>query len=208
MDISGVVELRLAGYAPATDFALNVVEGARTTLNAKLFSEQYLQAVKRANEAFHVGHLTDANKFITIALGLEPNDTQAVRLRDEILRRAEQAQPRILRKLDSFLLAEALRDYAGREIVLEYRLSSVECLTFSSQLQEALQSAGLIVAKSALADNDVCFDVEIIKSRSSALEPMATALFDALTGRGIAARMASGRDSLNAITVRVGEKSY
>jgi hypothetical protein len=68
VDVSGVVELRLDGYAPTVDFALNVVEGVTTNLNAKLFSEQYVQAMKHARDALDAAQFPESRKFLTAAL--------------------------------------------------------------------------------------------------------------------------------------------
>jgi tetratricopeptide (TPR) repeat protein len=84
VDASGGVELRLTGYAPAVDFALKVVEGVTTNLNAKLFSERYLQAMKQAREAFDAGQFAEAQKSITMAEELEPDDNHVKALRSEI----------------------------------------------------------------------------------------------------------------------------
>jgi hypothetical protein len=139
---------------------------------------------------------------------LEPNDPRALRLRDEVSKRIEQAKPRILSNFDAFLVTEALLNHAGEEIELEYRSSSAECVALSNQFQEAFKKAGLIVKTGAMADNDVCFDVEIIKSPSGGLGSMATDLFDTLKRRKIAVRISSDGGSWNSITVRIGEKSY
>ena len=82
--VSGVVELRLDGYAPSVDFALNVVERVTTNLNAKLFSEKYLQAMKHGREAFDAAQFSESQKSLIAALESEPNDPAALKLLDEI----------------------------------------------------------------------------------------------------------------------------
>jgi hypothetical protein len=84
VDGTGVVELRLNGYAPAVDFALKVMEGVTTNLNAKLFSERYLQAMKHAQEALAAAQFSEARSFITTALESDPNDPTALKFRDEV----------------------------------------------------------------------------------------------------------------------------
>jgi len=96
VDVSGVVELRLNGYAPTADFALDVVEGVTTNLNAKLFSEQYVQAMKHAREALAAAQFSESKKSLTTALESEPDDSAALKLRGEVSKaeeasRAEQA---------------------------------------------------------------------------------------------------------------------
>jgi hypothetical protein len=105
VDVSGVVELRLNGYAPAVDFALNVAEGVTTNLNAKLFSEQYLQAMKHAHEAFDAAQFSESQKFLAAALESEPNDSAALTLQGEVSKaeealRAKQAAARA-REIDT-----------------------------------------------------------------------------------------------------------
>ena len=84
LDGAGVVELLLNGYAPAVDFALKVKEGVTTNLNARLFSERYLQAMKHAQEALAAAQFSEAQRFITTALESDPNDPTALKFRDKV----------------------------------------------------------------------------------------------------------------------------
>jgi len=87
--VSSVVELRLDGYAPSVDFALNVVENVTTNLNAKLFSERYLLNMKHAHEAFDAARFAESQKCLTAALESEPDDSAALKLRDEVAKAEE-----------------------------------------------------------------------------------------------------------------------
>ena len=89
VDVSGVVELRLNGYAPTADFALDVVEGVTTNLNAKLSSEQYVQAMKHAREALDAAQFSESRKSLTAALESEPDDSAALKLRGEVSKAEE-----------------------------------------------------------------------------------------------------------------------
>jgi TonB family protein len=78
------VELRLKGYE-AKIVSFHVAEGQTVEPPpVKLDSERYLQAIKRATEAFHVGQFAESKDFIARALELEPNAPSALRLRDEV----------------------------------------------------------------------------------------------------------------------------
>ncbi|MBI3413969.1 MAG: PEGA domain-containing protein [Verrucomicrobia bacterium] len=103
-DIS--VELRLAGYAP-TNFPLQVQPGATIDLAAKLINERYLQTMKEAREKFEERKFDDSQRFVAVALGIEPGDADATKLQGEISeakRKAEDA----LRKKQADAKTEAL----------------------------------------------------------------------------------------------------
>ena len=98
--LGAVVDVRLNGYAPSLGFALNVVEGVTTNLNAKLFSERYVQAMKHAREAIDATQFSESQTFLTAALESEPNDSAALKLRDEVSKaeealRTEQANAKV-----------------------------------------------------------------------------------------------------------------
>lgn len=90
--VSGGVELRLNGYAPSGDVALTVVEGVTTNLNAKLFSEQYLQAMKQAHESLNASRFSESQKFLAAALESEPDDSAALKLRNDVSKAEEAFQ--------------------------------------------------------------------------------------------------------------------
>jgi hypothetical protein len=78
-----LLEFRLDGYV-STNLSVRTLEGVTTNYAAKLVSERYLQALKRAREAFAAGQFPESQKFLASALESEPNDPVALRLRDEV----------------------------------------------------------------------------------------------------------------------------
>ncbi len=85
------VELRLQDYV-STNLSIHAVEGITTNSSVKLISEHYLQAMKQAREAFGAAQFTESSKFITTALESEPNDSEAMKLRDEVSQAAAKAE--------------------------------------------------------------------------------------------------------------------
>lgn len=77
------VELRLDGYV-STNLLVGVSEGATANLSVKLISEQYLQAMKKAHDAFDAGQFADSRIAIAAALAVEPDDPDAVKLQAKI----------------------------------------------------------------------------------------------------------------------------
>lgn len=82
------IGLRLDGFA-STNFPILRLEGSTTNYTIKLFSVQYLYAVKEAREALDANELEQAGKFIKIAHGEEPDDTSVIALSNELARKSE-----------------------------------------------------------------------------------------------------------------------
>ena len=85
------VELQLQDYV-TTNLPIQSVEGVTTNLSVKLISEHYLQAMKQAREAFDSGHFAESQKFITVALELEPNDPAAMELQGKVSQAVAKAE--------------------------------------------------------------------------------------------------------------------
>src|ERR1017187_1585480 len=86
-----MVELQLQDYV-STNFSIHAVEGVTTDSSVKLISVRYLQAMKQAREAFDSAHFTESLRFITNALEWEPNDTEAIKLRNVVSQATAQAE--------------------------------------------------------------------------------------------------------------------
>ena len=85
------VELRLQDYV-STNYSIQTVEGVTNQLSAKLISKRYLQAMKQAHEAFGAGQFDESQKFLVTALEIQPNDSSAMQLRDEVSTAAAKAE--------------------------------------------------------------------------------------------------------------------
>jgi hypothetical protein len=88
------LELRLQDYV-STNVPIRAVDGVTTSLSVKLTSEHYLQAMKRAHDAFGAAQFAEADKFLVAALESEPNDAAAILLKNEVanaVARAEEAR--------------------------------------------------------------------------------------------------------------------
>jgi hypothetical protein len=86
-----MVELRLQDYV-TTNYPIQTVEGVTNQLSAKLISEHYLQAMKQAHEAFGAGQFDQSQKFLAAALEIQPDDSSAMQLRDEVSTAAAKAE--------------------------------------------------------------------------------------------------------------------
>ena len=86
-----LVELQLQDYA-STNFTIQAVEGVTVDLSVKLISEQYLRAMKKAQEAFEAGQFTDSQTAIAAVLEMEPNDPVAIELRNEVTNAVAKAE--------------------------------------------------------------------------------------------------------------------
>ena len=84
------IELRLDGYV-STNLIISASEGTLANFSVKLISEQYLQAMKHAREALDAAQFSESQKFLTNALESEPNDSAALKLRDEVFQAAAKA---------------------------------------------------------------------------------------------------------------------
>ncbi len=78
-----MVELRLQGYI-FTNFAIKTVEGITSQLSVKLIGERYLQTMKQARDAFAAGQFAQSQNYLVLALSLQPDDSAAMQLRDEV----------------------------------------------------------------------------------------------------------------------------
>ena len=85
------VELRLRDYV-STTLLIHTVGGTTTNVSAKLISEHYLQAMKNAREAFTMANFSGSKEFLATALEAEPNDQEAIKLRDEVVQAAAKAE--------------------------------------------------------------------------------------------------------------------
>ncbi len=119
-----IIELRLQGYE-STNLLIQVSEGEAAKLTARLFSEQYLQAMKLAREAGAMKRFPEAQKHISTALEYEPNDSAAIKLRDEVSQAATKAE-------------EALR--AEQAIAKARLLDSLPHLDFQSVISACTDS--------------------------------------------------------------------
>jgi len=128
------IGLKLDGYV-TTNISLHVLEGETANMTAKLVSERYLEAMQQAREALKNAQYSESQKFITNALEIEPNDSAALKLRNEVIQAAAQA-------------AEALRtevaNAKAQEIVslkwLDFQKVIFDC-TDTKQVQYSVQIA-------------------------------------------------------------------
>ncbi len=116
-------------------------------------------------------------------------------------------KPRILSKMDAFLLSEDFRKHAGSRVSILFISSSAECAAFGNQLEIALKAAGLSVEALAYVSGDAWFDVEIVSNRSEASGIIANDLYNALRKHRIAVRISTGGIQLDSIIVKIGEKT-
>jgi hypothetical protein len=130
------VELRLDGYA-STNFIIRASEGATANLSVKLISEQYLQAMQKALDAFDAGKFADSRTAISAALTIEPNDSEAIKLQAKI-GEAEQN-------------AEKARLEAEQKKAMENRLVYEQQF---QQLTASVQDSGMFVTYSREYSSD------------------------------------------------------
>lgn len=131
-----MVELRLQDYV-STNLLIHAVENVTTELSAKLISERYLQAMKQARKTLNAGQFTESQKFLSAALGLEPNDLAARELQNEIYKavaKAEAAQKEIDRR------AEAARKEADQQLIMKKQLEYEELF---QQILAATKGTGM-----------------------------------------------------------------
>jgi hypothetical protein len=86
-----IVELRLQDYV-STNCPIQTVEGVTNQLSAKLISENYLRAMKQARDAFGAGQLAQSQNYLALALSIQPDDSSAMQLRDEVSTAAAKAE--------------------------------------------------------------------------------------------------------------------
>lgn len=80
-----MIELRLQDYV-STNVLIQTEEGVTNQLSAKLISENYLRAMKLAHDAFGTGQLAQSQSYLALALTIQPDDSAAIQLRDEVAR--------------------------------------------------------------------------------------------------------------------------
>ena len=85
------VEFRLDGYL-STNLIISAFEDAPTNYSVKLINEQYLQAMKKAHDAFDAGQFADSQTDIAAALAIETNDPSATELQDEVSKATAKAE--------------------------------------------------------------------------------------------------------------------
>lgn len=127
------VELRLQGYAP-TNVTLRIVDGGTADLTAKLISERYLEAVRKAREALDGGRFSDSLKYIATALEAEPDDTAAIKLRAAVAQaeqRAKEAVQEAERKKTLAIIEKAITAHGGRDALMRFRASKSVSTTTS-----------------------------------------------------------------------------
>ena len=86
-----IVELQLKDYK-TTNFLIRSVEGMTTNLNAKLISNRLIQAMKQAREAFGGSQFDESQKFLALALSIQPDDLAALQLQDEVAKAKAKAE--------------------------------------------------------------------------------------------------------------------
>jgi hypothetical protein len=83
--------LKLDGYV-TTHATVRVADGETASLEVKMRSERYVQAMQQARAALDAKNFEEARRFVEAALGFEPDDPEAKKLRDEISQAAKKME--------------------------------------------------------------------------------------------------------------------
>jgi len=121
------LELHLNGYS-STNFVVRVREGTVTDFAVRLVSDCYVQAMQQANQALASGQFAESSNFIAKALNCEPDDSAAIKLKEELFRRAQFAadarsalEKETKRKEVVNIIEKAIAAQGGRDALTRFR---------------------------------------------------------------------------------------